>query len=432
MAHTPTSLTNFDELLKDVIQPMIIQTKPERSAFRNRLQTLIPTNAYGGRYFELRTRYDNMGSTAALAEGDALPVAYNGTWDAMRIPFSYQYGSVSVYGPAIARSSSDLYANADALAESILVMTRSFNQHINRQLCGDGNGILCQMDGDDNGSGALTVDNAGGWSGYNASAVNGDKYLTTGMYIQSRDSGGTVENAGLLITAITPGAFPSTSAILTVTGTSTSVDDGSYLYRAASATASNDSYGHEMAGVKLLIDDNTVAATVQSISATDYTEWRSQVGYGSTPGTAEALTTDRMNILLSEQQMRGGGSLDFIACSQGVWLTYGKLGDQSASIMAPSRSAASFDSAYPTLNFNGVDVFPELYMADEMYFIDTSTLALYQAMEQGWIDYGGQSIRQVAGYDQMEANWRWYVNLGITNRAKNAKMTDISVTANVK
>ena len=428
MAHVMETRTTYDDFLKYRYRDAIIQTLPEFSTCMQKIQAKSAHLPFGGKSITFPVRYNSMGGTASLDAGDPLPVSLPGNRDNAVVPIYWHYFGCAVDGQTIATSEDKESAFAQAWAEKVLVGTRAYRQNLNRQMCGDGNAILAQVDGAVAGQ-DITVDNAGGWSGYNASAYNGDRFFTTNMYIQARNSSGTAHDAGLKVSAVTLGSDPSTSAILTVVGTCSSVADGDYLYMAASATASNDAYGHEMPGLKLLIDDNTVAVTVQSISATTFPEWRSKIGYGATHGTAEALTTLRMMNLVSKIQVYGGGKTDWIITSPDVWMTYGNLADKGNSIM----NAKVYDTAWPTLEFMGVEVWQDPYMPDEMFFIDNRSLAIYQAGEPGWIeDSKGAVITQVKGntaaYDQMEAYWRDYKTLGINNRAWCGKLTDITIS----
>lgn len=424
MSHTVETRTTYTDVMHEMYEAGVERLIPERSLFLKKLQTIIPTDGNGGKQFNLAVEYNSMGGVGSLAESDSLPQSLPGNFDNAVIPFNWHYFVMSISGQLMA-TSEGAYAAVPALTKEIDTKTTAFAQMINRQVCGDGNAILCQADGDDDGAGNVTVDNAGGWSGFNGSAVNGHRYLSINQYIFFRDSSGTARTAGVKITGITPGAYPATSAILALSGTSTDIADGDYAYQAASTTASNDAYGHEMPGVKLLVDDNTVAATVQGISADTYYEWRSNVGYGATPGTAEALTKLRMNDLYS-RIMFNGGNTNFIAASPAVWTTYGALGDNNNIIM----NAKEYDVAYPALAFNGVPVFQDPYLADEMYFIDTSSLAFYQAMPAGWLDFGQGAFGQTTDKDEMVATWKWYLTMAIKNRAKNGKMVDITVLSN--
>ena len=428
MAHVMETRTTYDDFLKYRYRDKIIQCLPEFSVCLQKITAKAVHLPFGGKSITFPVRYNSMGSTASLDEGDALTASLPGNRGYAVVPCYWHYFGCAVSGQAIATSADKESAFAQVWAEEILVKMRAYRQNLNRQMCGDGNAILCQVDGAVAAQ-VITFDNAGGWSGYNSSPVNGARFLTPNMYIQARNSSGTVHDAGLKITAVTKGVFPSTSAYCNVSGTCSSVTDGDYIYLAASATASNDSYGHEMPGLKLLIDDNTVAETVQSISATTYPEWRSQVGYGATHGTAEALTTLRMMNLHSDIMVYGGGKTDWILTSPAVWRTYGHLADQDNTIM----NAKVYDTAWPTLEFMGVEIWQDPYMPDEMYFIDNRSLAIYQAGEPGWIETNGSVISQVKGasaaYDQQEAYWRDYKTIGIENRAWDGKLTDISVSA---
>ena len=430
MANTNETRTTYADFMKYEYGPKIIETTPERSVLLQALESKTANMPWGGKSLTLPVLYGAMGSTASLGEGDAMPDSTPINIDNTVIPMYWHYMRVSVTGQAEATSQGDRAGWGSAMAKQIYVKTKAFRQQMNREACGDGNARLCQVDGAI-ASQVITVDNAGGWSGLNNSAVNGARYLSPNMYVQSRDSGGTVEDAGLLITSIsTAGAWPSTSAKITVSGTCSSVDDGSFLYAAAGATASVDSYGHEMPGVKLLIDDGNIASTVQSIDSDTYTEWKSKVHYGATRGTAEALTTLRMMGVENDIITYGEGSTDFMITSPGVYMTYGNLCDQTAQVVNPS----TYDNGWPTLSFNGRPLFQDPYITDEIFFIDTSALALYEAAPAGWIDTGGSVIRQTAGasgaIDAQEACWRWYVTLGITDRQKCGKLEDITVVSN--
>ncbi len=429
MANVFETRSTFTDFMKEVYQDYISVTTAEHSITMKELMRRAKNVDFGGKNVHFGVQYDSMGSVGTQAEGDILPQSLPVNIDVTTISCFWHYFTVAVSGQAMATSESQKDAYARAWAQQVSVKQKAFAQHMNRQMCGDGLAILCQMDGSIN-SQAMTVDNAYGLSGFNASNVNGAMFLTPNMYIQARTSGGTAHDAGLKISAIaTKGAFPNTSAVLTLVGTASSTVDGDYLYTAASTTASTDSYGHEMLGIRSLIDDSTVAATIQGIDGTAYPEWQSQMGTGSTPGTAEALTTNRMMSLWTDIQI-AGGKTDLIITSPAVWHTYGNLAYDKNQMM----NAKVFDTAFPALEFNGVPVYMDSYCVDELFYIDNRALTLYQASPMGWLEDpdSGLIIKQRQGasasYDQFAASWKWYASLGITNRSWCGKMEDITVS----
>ena len=433
MAHTVETTTTFTDMLKYGYDDMIIEATPEQSVLMKKLELITEAPTYGGKSITFPLLKNSMGSTASLGEGDALPANLPGNFDNAVVPIDYHYMGMAVSGQAIRMSQQPQFAFAQAWTLETQVKLRAFRQQINRQLCGDGNAILCQVDGAISVQ-TITVDNAGGWSGFHASDINGAQFLTANQYVQARASG-SAHDAGLKISSIsTFGAYPSTSAVITVVGTCSSVADGDYLYAAASATASNDAYGHETPGVKVLIDDGTIASTVQGIDCSSDPEWQSYVGYGSTPGTAEAITPMRLMTLSTQIQAGGGGQIDFMCTSPGVLLELGNLADSSNQIM----NATTYELGFPLVTFMGVPVFMDPYLADEIYFIDNRALKMYQPAPAGWFDANndGNYITQTKGasaaYDQIEAYWYWYMTLGIKNRRWCGKMTDISTNSNWK
>ena len=419
-SHTVETRTTIDNLLKYDYAPAIIDMTKEQSATLTLIEQKAGKVAFGGKSFVIPLQLNNMGSTGSVAENGDLPDSVPGQWLNAIVPIKYHYFSLAVSGPAMATTGQDKFAWAQAWTQEVMVKTRAFRQQLNRQICGDGNAILAQVDGAVAGQ-VITVDNAYGLSGYNSSDVNGARFLSGNMKIDAYTGSSIRGTGGWLIDSYTRGAFPSTSATITINAAHdiSAVADGDYIYVAGSK-------GNEVAGLRLLVDDNTVATTVQSLSATDYPEWRSVVGYGSTPGTAEALTTNRLQTTIDDIETYNGGKVDYMLTSPAVWLTYGEMARANNVIM----NAKTLDTGWTALEFNGYNLFKDPYMVDEIFMLDNRSIKIHQAGTQGWLDDDGKIVKQIHGKDAWEAFWGWYMNLSISNRAWCGKLVDISVTAN--
>ncbi len=218
------------------------------------------------------------------------------------------------------------------------------------------------------------------------------------------------------------GKEPSTSAKLTFTaaGDVNEVVDGDYMYVAGA-------YGNEPPGLRLMIDDGSVATTFQSVNTDTYPEFKSQVGYGATPGTAEGLTTNRMQSLMDDIETQGG-SVDWIITSNGVFLTYGEMA-RSENVIT---NAKKLDTGWRVLEFDGIPIFKDSYSLDHMYMIDNRCPVILEAKAEGWIEsmIGGDIIQQDGDKDRWKAYWGHYYNNAMTNRAWCGKLVDISVIAN--
>jgi len=422
-SHTAETLTTFTDMLKYDYAPAIVRTTAEKSFLLSHLQSVAGKMDANGKGFIIPLQFDNMGSAASLAEGDDLPDSLPGTQTTCSITPKYHYFSVSVTGPAMQLSTGNTRAFAEAWSNQIAVKTRSHRQHLNRQLNGDGNAYLCQVDGSPSGV-YVTVDNAYGLSGFNASAVNGAKFITPNMKVDFVSSGTVRDSGGVTISAIyTAASFPSTSAVLTTSGTISSVADGDYV-------TVHNSYGHEMPGMMLLIDDGTRGATFQGVTIATYPEFKSYVHYGSTAGTAEPITTNRVQVMLDDIEV-DGGHVDFLYTSNAAWLTMGEAARAENQIVSYDTIKGALDTGWTALMFNGKPIYKDPYCIDELYAIDTRCIKIPEAGAPGWLEYDGSIIKQQTGKDQWNAYWGWYATTAIVaSRKWCGKLTDITVTAN--
>lgn len=418
MANTPETRTTMDNLLKYNYAPAIYQLTKEQSQLLSLFETRVGKMGAGGKSFVQPLELNNMGSVGARGESGTLPDALPGTWLNTSVPIYYNYFSISVSGPAMATSNSDKYAFAEAWQREIVVKQRAFRQHINRQLCADGTGIIAQVDGSPSGA-TVTLDNAYGLSGYNNSDVNGARFVTANMKLDFY-TGSTLRDSGsVLVSAYTKGAFPSTSATITASTSASvaSVADGDYVYVAGAK-------GYEMPGIRLLIDDGTVAASFQGVSASTYAEWRSAVGYGSTPGTAEAITTARIQSVVDDIETYNGGMVDWMFTSPGVWLTYGEMA-RSENLITNARK---MDTGWSVCEWNGIPIYKDPYCVDQLFMVDSRAISILESMPMGWLNWGDDGIiKQDGSIDQWKAYWAWYASPVISNRPWCGKLVDIAV-----
>lgn len=426
VSHTPETRTTFTDILKNDFAPAIIQATAEKSFTLSHFEKVAGKLDYGGKAFIIPLEFDYWGSTGARGEATSstgdLPDSTPGIWTRASVPIYYNYFTTSVTGPAMATSNQDKFAWAEAWMRDVKIKTRAFRQNLNRQMHGDGDGILAQVDGAVAGS-DITVDNAYGLSGYNNSDVNGHKFVTKNMKVDFYTGSSKRDNGSVEIQGVTPGSFPNTSAILDVTGEDfDEVSDGDYMYVAGA-------YGNEPPGLQLLIDDGTSATSFQSVSTDTYPEWKSQVGYGSTAGTAEALTTNRIVSLVDDIEI-AGGQVDYGITSNAVWLTYGEMARSESLITNVKQISGPLDTTWSAVEIAGTMLYKDPHCIDVIYMIDNRCIKLHQAGEQGWLDADGDIIKMEAGKDMWNAYWKWYFTPAMHNRSWCGKLVDISVVAN--
>ena len=428
VSHVVESRTTLSNDLKYRYEGALRDITPERSVTLSLLKKELGKTGWGGKSITVSLGLNFFGSASSAAESGYLPDSTPINVVNAVIPMKWHYFSVACTGQAMATTRDNADAFAEAWATQVMYKLKSHAQHMNRQSLGDGNGYLAQVDGSPALSGSsnivmtLNADNAFGISGMNNSDVNGHTFISTNEILQFYSSSTKRCTYPVRVTSWSRGDFPSTSAEIVCSCTANdcdSVADGDYIY-------TQYGYGNEAAGLRLLIDDNTIASTVQSLSATTYSEWRSQMGYGSTHGTAEALTRMRMMNMQTAIEAAGGNT-KFILTSPAVWLTYG---DTCAAENVPTNMKV-MDNGFTTCEFNGVAMYKDPVMWDEMFWVDTDTIKIYEVMPEGWMDLDGSVIKMSPDRkDEWEAYWQWYMNFGTTDRSKNGKLVDITVRAN--
>jgi hypothetical protein len=423
MAHTPETRTTMDNILKYVYHDSIVDSIAKQVKLYTLFQKKAARMGYGGKSFIVPIELNYMGSTGARAESGTLPDSTPGVALNSVVPIYYNYFAVSVTGPAMATSSENKYAFAEAWSREVKNKTRSFQQHMNRQLNGDGDGILAQVDGTPSLNGSdytITLDNAYGLSGFNNSDVNGHRFTSINQLVDFYSGSSKRDTGAVKITGYTRGSFPNTSAtVICADGDCDEVADGDYMYVAGA-------YGNEMPGIILLIDDGTQAATFQSINTNTYWEWKSHIGYGATPGTAEALTVNRIQTTIDDIESSGGGNVDFMYTSNAVYLTLGELSRTERLITNPKV----LDPGWKVLEYNGMEIHSDPYCVDVLYLFDNRAVKLFEARPQGWLQEDGNALIRTTNKDEYEAYWGWYATPGVINRQWLGKIVDISVIAN--
>ena len=421
MAHTPTTTTTLADILKDDLAPSIVQATAEKSFLLSILEQKVGKVAYGGKAFIIPLQFNNMGSTISVTDSDTLADAMPGSYEQASVPIYGSSFSLALTALSMAVSDADKYAWAEAMAADVMVKTRAFRQQQNRKLNSQGTGILAQAAANAS-TVYVTVDNAHGLSGFNDSVVNGDRFVTPNMKVDFY-TGASIRDTpgGATITAITRGSFPSTAAILEFTAAAdiNEVVDGDYMYVAGSK-------GNEYPGLGLLIDDGTIGTTFQSVVIANNPEFASHVHYGSTSGTAEAITDKRIMNLIDDVEAEGG-TVDWALTSNAVWLTIMDMMKAQTQLVSINTNKTPLDTSFPGIEYAGFDIFKDPYSIDHLYLVDNRAIKIREVQPQGWMEYDGSVLHQVSQTTVYAAYWMWFMTPAIENRKWTGKMQDITV-----
>jgi hypothetical protein len=288
-------------------------------------------------------------------------------------------------------------------------VTKSMRNDVNRQLaCGTGVGTLAQINGATPTT-TWTLDHLLGIAFTTPSSIGSEvaptKYFVAGMKVDSFATAGTP-------TETTAGKVTTVDSATSITGTTiTAAADDQYLCRENAGAA-------EMMGLRGIIDDSGHLDTLQTITraTAGNAYWKaSVVDYGS--AAAPAILVEAYMQEAATLSEKNDGEVSF------VLTTFG-LRDSYVSILQSDKrfvNTTELKGGFKSIDFNGTPLTPDKDCTPyTMYFVDKSTLELFEQSPISWANEDGSVLSRVANYDAYEAFLYYYANLGVNNCVKNS------------
>lgn len=408
--YTTDANTGFNAALKEFYLPRFLSTINSNRILMTRLDRDTSKTDVSGRHARVPVNIrpsQAIGARSDTTSGPALPTPQNQTWVEVQIGYAFNYGTVRITHPVIQASRNDRGAFLRAIGSEMDGIRRDLKNDVNRQLFGDGNGVL-----------GITVN---GTTGTSITLQAGHK-VKAGMVIDAHTAktGGSQNVDGSSVSAVT-------ATTATVPSTTWTADD--FVYR-------EESRGNEMMGLLGIVDSNadaqTFVSTLQNVSRATYPEWDAQVL--SNAGTGRALTEDLLDqaILQTEEQADADVSLMITSSTQ-----FRKIGQ----MLTPDRRYSptmELDGGFTAINWANIPIVwdrdcPRYGQhvvdgadTDMLFGLDESSLAIYQLADWDFDDTDGNVMHRrqdVAAYD---ATLFYYSQLGCTDPANNFVIRDLS------
>jgi hypothetical protein len=253
------------------------------------------------------------------------------------------------------------------------------------------------------------------------------RWLRVGMVIDGYDSSGNHDADSIVITDINPSTL-----VVTCTGTMTSIDsDTDFYYNdtyTANPTISTTKYTN---GIETICSDADPAyGNFEGLDRDTYQYAKATVAYGSTPGTAEAFTLDRLYDLIE----LGVGNVGMsklpkfgLADPKTLRAIYQAFRDEQQ----PTVNMPASEGMPETLGFKyGTHEF-RLYgdyrsAPNTLYMPNSNYMIKYSGGTEGWDSYGGSGIRFVSGYQAFYEVYRGWWNYGTDLPQANMALFDIT------
>ena len=323
-----------------------------------------------------------------------LPGAQRSTYDQSYITLKRNYGRVMIDAFSV-ESAKNGGGWVDLLSQETKNATDAFNIDIERQVIGNGKGILALEDGAVAGQ-VITVKDAGGVTGNTPKT----KFLRKGMKLDIYNA--AVKKAdSVQISGVNAGA-----GTITVVGDITQCADGYQIYR--EDTFNGSAYG-EIMGIRGIVSAaNPIGSDFQGIDRTACPEFCSYV-----KTSAGVLSEVLMQTALDEIEAVTSGEPVNLA------FTTFALRNKLIELVKADRQVTNLDlkAGWKAIKYVGGSVELPLLAhksADlaTITYLSTSHIKVYLLKDLYWEDKGGGIVRPVSGQDAYEAFFKLYAELG--------------------
>lgn len=425
-----TVLTDYSNFIKEWYTDAIQKARARRNVFLDDAFTRFSSSNVRGLYAYIPVEFMFLGSVGSRPEDGSLPTPSPGNYNRAYVGMTYHYATLKLTKQLMLATEGDRAAFNPAVAQVTSTTMDSWLHHLNRMTLGDGRAYLAQVDGSPSVL-TITLDNAFGI----ANDGNGDLFVSPNQRVQFFTGNTLRSSAGdgtgvCTIDTMTRGSG-STSATITLISTdvTTGIADGDYMFLEGNKV-SGAAGTYESQGIMLLIDDGSVATTFQNLSTNAYPDWKSHVFYGTTPGTAEALTRTRMNKPWKAITQKGKGDVNLILCGVDTEETYIELCDSLSISVNPKKLDAAGMWEGPSFR-NATIIADPVYPEGRFEFMDSSVVQIYENEPASWIPGTDGIFKQETGTNGVNKNnwiaeYMWFFNLVCTNRGKTGSLRDVA------
>jgi hypothetical protein len=402
----PATMTTVNSITKEIYQGQIQDQLQNEVVGIKRIEKTSRgvTNEVGGKYVTFPVRVRRNHGIGYRNEYETLQAGSQQGYASVRTGLKFGYGRVEVTGQTMELAKTNYQAFANAMNLEMTGLKNDIAKDVNRIFYGDGSGFLCTSTTNPASGNVLTVDSV--------------QYLEIGMIVDVVNSSGAVQGAaGRLITAINTSA-----KTVTVDGAAFDADLGWGLVRTGNTFAggSGTPAQREPTGLRRIV--NNTGALFNIDPASEPT-WAAVVDANG--GTNRALT-EALMIRQTDNVRVNGGNTSLILAGLGVRRAYFNLLTQQRRYTETKEypggiTGLSFHNGRDIPMVDDVDT-----PANQMFFLDESSLTIYRNSDWSWLDADGSIWKWVSNKDAFEAILACYWELGVNRRNANAVLRDIT------
>jgi hypothetical protein len=352
-----------------------------------------------GKNFTIPLHIGRNEGIGATTDGGTLPTAGNQSYKETIVPMRYLYGRIQLTGPSMKASRSNEGAFVRALESEMRGLARDLKSDLNRQLFGDGSGLLAT------GASASTVN----------ITVDSTAKLRVGMKVDILVKATGATTAGVVGASVASITSATVFVVDTAPATPASIDNTYGVYRSGARNL-------EIMGLGGIVTNaDPASGALQGLAVASYPVWKASILANS--GTPRAISESLMQTAIDTVSQAGDGEVSAIYTTFGVRRAYQALlttGRQYVNTMDLKGGAKAI--AYDNMPIIADKNCP----ANKMYFIDENALKFYRLSDFDWMQEDGAVLSRVSGSDAYEATMFLYSELGCSARNAHCLLSDIT------
>jgi len=355
----------------------------------------------------------------ARAESGTLPAAGNQEYINPTIPLRYNYGRIQLSGPVIDAASQSRTSFERALQSEMDGIEKDLHRDVNRQIWGSSNGVIC----------GVTVAANTTVIGIDTADQNAVVYRQLGddgskMFVDIGDDGefdDSVDN--ILISSV-----DTTNGTITLASAQTTAGTDSLVRTSAGGASTNS--GSPGDNQKELTGLQTIVGTgnLYGITAAGFPTW--QAGTSTSVGQ---LTETAVNVMIQQQQIKSGESINLLVCSDGVSRAAANLLEATRRHVNTVDLLAGYSGVQWSVPLEGMQrsgaialVYDRDTPSGNLFGLSTKSLVQYEMHDWDWMDRDGAVLHRVADTDAYEGTFFKYHELAVVERNHNFRMTGVT------
>lgn len=399
-----TTMATVDAILKEVYEPGVNDQLQSDVLTLKRIERSSEgiTHTVGGKYVRFGVRIKRNHGIGARNENEALPVARSQVYEDAQVKLKYLYGSLELTGQTFELADKDYQAFASVLDQEVNGLKEGLRKDTNRQVYGDGTGVLATATG----AGSTTT-----------FVTTNAQYLEEGMIIDIIDNDGTTVNLnGGEITAIAEAAGVYT---VTFAPAGIAMATGDKIYR-------DDSKNKEMNGFGSII---STTGTLYDINPATVGVWKSTVNANG--GTLRALSEGLMTQTVDNIRIKGGGVPTVAFTSLGVRRSYANLLVQQRRVTDTKKFTGGFEGLAFVTDGGEIPLISDVDAPpNQIQFVNEKEIKLYEAGDWSFMNRDGSNwdrvVTSAGKFDAYQATMYKYCEIGTHRRNAHGKLTDIT------